>query len=350
MNSMKRWSGWVGMALLGALMALPAAAQRSGGIKGNVLGVDGKPLPDAVVTFTRTDTTGTFTVKTDKKGNFNENTLPVGTFDITVTPPGGQAVDVEKGVATVQGKTAEIKPNLKVLALAEAGAAPPPGMSKEEAAAYAAKVKEQEAANKKLGQLNGLLQQNQQFLDQKQYDQAIGVMEQAVALDQTHDVLYANLAKDYDLNKQYDKAADAYQKAIALKPANAGYLINLGTTLSNAGKIDEANAEFAKAAAVDPTQAKTAMYNTGVVLLNKGNLSAAGAAFDKLVAIDPSNADAWYYKGLCMLGQATTDPKTNKIIPPPGTEEALQKSLQLAPNGPNAANAKAALQSLKGGQ
>lgn len=349
MKTMKRFNLLVGVALLGALMAVPAAAQFSGGIKGKVLGLDGKPMPKAEITFIRTDMKGTYSVKTDKKGDYGHYALPVGTYNISIKN-GSQDTVVEKGVNTRIGQTQEVNINLKVLAAAENGAAPPPGMSKEEAAAYEKKVKEEAAANKKLGTLNSLLQQNKQFVDAKQYDQAISVMEQAVALDQTHDILFANLAEDYSQAKQYDKAAEAYQKAIALKPTNAGYMINLGTVLSKAGKVDEANTEFAKAAAVDPTQAKMAMYNSGVVLLNQGNMDAAAAAFEKLLAIDPSNADAWYYKGICLLGKSTTDPKTNKLIPPAGTVEALQKSLQLAPNGPNAANAKAALQTLKGGQ
>jgi len=349
MKTMKRFSLLVGVALLGALMAVPAAAQFSGGIKGHVVGLDGKPMQKGEITLLRTDMKATYTVKTDKKGNFGHYALPVGTYDIGLKVNGKDTV-VERGVKTVMGQPQVVNINLPALAAAENGTAPPPGMSKEEAAAYEKKVKEEAAANKKLGTLNTLLAQNKQFVDAKQYDQAIKVMEQAVALDQTHDILFANLAEDYSQAKQYDKAADAYQKAIALKPANAGYMINLGTVLSKAGKVDEANTEFAKAAAVDPTQAKMAMYNSGVVLLNQGNMDAAAAAFDKLLAIDPNNADAWYYKGICLLGKATTDPKTNKLIPPAGTVEALQKSLQLAPNGPNAANAKAALQTLNGGQ
>ncbi len=349
MKTMKRLSWLVGVALLGGLMAVPMAAQVSGGIKGKLIGLDGKPAAKTVITFTRTDAKGTFTLKTDKKGNYGYYTLPVGKFNISVAVNGQETV-VERGVTTVVGQAMVVPINLQVLSAAENGTAPPPGMTKAEAAAYEAKMKEEAEANKKLGTLNSLLKQNKQFVDAKQYAQAVAVMEQAVTLDQKHDVLFANLAEDYNHNKQYDKAAEAYEKAIALKPNYAGYMINLGTVLSKAGKVDEANEEFAKAAAVDPTQAKMAMYNSGVVLLNHGNMDAAAAAFDKLLTNDPNNADAWYYKGICLLGKATTDPKTNKLIPPPGTVEALQKSLQLAPNGPNAANAKAALQTLQSGQ
>ncbi|MGH9394817.1 MAG: tetratricopeptide repeat protein [Terriglobales bacterium] len=347
--TMKRISWLAATGLFGALCVLPGLGQTSGGIKGQVIGVDGKPMPKAELIITRTDVPATYKVTTDKKGNFGYYTLPLGTYDIAIKGSDGSAIPVEKGVATHVGEAQQAVINLKLLQAAASGEAPPPGMTKEQAAEYEKKIKDQEDKNQKLGKLNTLLQQNKQFLEAKQYDQAIAVMEQAVALDQTHDILFANLAEDYSDAKQYDKSADAYQKAIALKPRDAGYLINLGTVLSKSGKIDEANAEFTKAAAMDPTQAKMAMYNTGVVLLNQGNIDAADAAFDKLLVLDPSNADAWYYKGICLLGKAQSDPKTNKLIPPPGTVEALKKSIALAPNGPNAANAKAALDTLGGG-
>lgn len=351
MNWMKRLGPLAGMVLLAGVATLPLAAQMSGGIKGKVLGPDGKPLEKAQITITRTDVPGKYEIKTDKHGNYGYYALPLGTYNISLTDPSGKQLTMRQGVQTHVGESVEVDGNLKQIADDEAAMAAgkaPPGMTKEQAAAYEKKVKEQEEQNKKLGALNGLLAQNKQFVDAKDYDKAIAVMEQAVALDQTHDILYANLADDYTKAKQYDKAADAYQKAIALKPTNAGYEINLGSVYADAGKVDEANAAYAKAAQLDPTQAKMAMYNSGVVLLNQGNLDAASAAFDKLLAIDPQNGDAWYYKAICLLGSAKSDAKGN-VIAPPGAVEALQNSLKYSPNGPNAATAKAELQTLKGG-
>ncbi len=342
-----------GLAVAAIMLAGASAlsAQMSRGFRGNVVGVDGKPLVKAVVTFVNVENNAKYTIKTDKKGNFAYYTLPLATFDVTVTPPGGgEPVLIQKGLKSEFGTTVRFTINMALVEQQAAGeGAPPPGMTKEQAADYAKKVAAANAANAKVGQLNTLLKQNKEFVAAKQYDKAVAVMQQAVAIDQTHDVLYANLAEDLDHAKHYNQSAAAYQKAIALKPTDAGYVINLGTVLSKAGKIDEANAAFAKAAAMDPTQAKTAMYNMGVVLLNQGNMAGAEAAFTKLLTLDPTNADAWYYKGICLLGQAKTDPKTQKLIPPPGTAEALKQSIKLAPNGPNAKNAQAALQTIGGG-
>ncbi len=350
MKIVQRLSAMAGMALLGALMLLPAAAQKVGGIKGTIIGLNNKPLVNGQVIFTRTDAKGEVKLTTNKKGEFETDNIPVGTYNMSVVAATGQSLDVEDGIKTLDGKMLNAHVNLAVIAAAVNGAPPPKGMTAEEAAAYAARKKEAEAKNAKMGQLNTLLAQNKQFYEAKQYDQAIGVMEQAVAIDQKHDILFANLAEDYAGAKQYQKAADAYQKAIALKPADAGYEINLGSVLAESGDTAGANAAFAKAAQIDPTQAKTAIYNEGVVLYNKNDITGAEAAFTTSLALDPSNADAWYYKGMCLVNQATTDPKTNKMIPVPGTKEALQKVISLAPNSPNAATAKAILQTIGGGE
>lgn len=346
MKIMQRLAHTGGIALLGAAMLLPVAAQNAGGIKGTILGLNSKPLPNAEVTFTRTDKKGEVKLKTDKKGQFETNNIPVGTYNMSVMAGTGQLIDVQDGIQTIAGKMLNAHVNLAVIAAAINGGPPPKGMSDEEAAAYAAHKKEAEAKNAKMGQLNTLLAQNKQFYEAKQYDQAIAVMEQAVAIDQKHDILYANLANDYAGAKQYQKAADAYQKAIALKPTDAGYQINLGSVLAESGDTAGANAAFAKAAELDPTQAKTAIYNEGVVLYNKNDIKGAQAAFTKTLALDPNNANAWYYKAMCLVNQATTDPKTSKMIALPGTKEALQKVISLAPNSQNAATAKAILQTI----
>ena len=49
---------------------------------------------------------------------------------------------------------------------------------------------------------------------------------------------------------------------------------------------------------------------------------------------DPTRAEAYYQKGVNLLGKATL--QGDKTIAPPGTAEAFQKYLELAPTGPNA--------------
>ena len=104
------------------------------------------------------------------------------------------------------------------------------------------------------------------------------------------------------------------------------------------------SASAAASAAADPTNAAGAYFNIGAVYTNAGRPDDANAAFDKCLAADPNRAEAYYQKGVNLLGKATL--QGNKTIPAPGTVEALQKYLELAPTGPNAQSAKDLLTSL----
>ena len=101
---------------------------------------------------------------------------------------------------------------------------------------------------------------------------------------------------------------------------------------------------YEEAAKVDPTQAATAYFNEGAVYTNAGRVDDANAAFDKCITTDPTRAEAYYQKGVNLLGKATL--KGDKTIAPPGTAEAFQKYLEVAPNGPNAQSAKDLLTSI----
>lgn len=349
---------FAGLLFVAMMAVLPAAAQMSG-ITGKVTGVDGKPLVGAMVEFTRTDIAGHYQVKTDKKGHYGHYGLPFGTYNLALVDNGKTLYTLNK-IQTHPGDPQEIDINLQKEAqahqqqaqqvqqqLASGGEVKAPkGMSKEEAAKYEEAIKKQQAEIKKVGQLNVLLRQNKQYADAQQWDQAVQTMEQAVAMDQTHDILYANLGQDYMGAKQYDKAIDAYQKAIALKPTQADYYINLGNAYSKAGKNDEAAAQFSKAAQIDPANAKMAYFNEAAVFYNSGKMDEAGQAIEKLLQVDPNNAMGWYLKGQILLGKASVDPKTGATTPAPGTVEAFQKYLALAPTGPYADSVKSTLQLL----
>jgi hypothetical protein len=89
-------------------------------------------------------------------------------------------------------------------------------------------------------------------------------------------------------------------------------------------------------------------YSNEAIVLAKfgGNPDAVVAAADKAIAADPNKPIPYYLKGQALIGKATVDPKTSKIVAPPGCEEAYQKYLQLDPNGPMAADAKNILEQI----
>ena len=74
------------------------------------------------------------------------------------------------------------------------------------------------------------------------------------------------------------------------------------------------------------------------MLTNAGKVDDAITAFDKVIAADPTKADAYYWKGVNMIGKATL--KGDKMVAPDGTADAFNKYLELAPTGSYAHAAK----------
>ena len=67
-------------------------------------------------------------------------------------------------------------------------------------------------------------------------------------------------------------------------------------------------------------------------------------AFDKVITSDPNRADAYYWKGVNMIGKATL--QGDKMVAPPGTADCFQKYLELQPTGTYADAAKQMLASI----
>ena len=74
----------------------------------------------------------------------------------------------------------------------------------------------------------------------------------------------------------------------------------------------------------------------------------AVAPLQKATQVDPKNPDGWYLLGASLLAAMDYKQEGEKItyIVQPGTAEAYQKYLELAPTGPHAQEAKEALESL----
>ncbi|MGH9489064.1 MAG: tetratricopeptide repeat protein [Terriglobales bacterium] len=342
------------MAVLLAL-AIPAFGQ-VGGIQGKATNQQGQPIAGGTVVFLRQDISGKYEVKTNKKGHYGHYGLPLGEYDIVLYGPDGKKIYEWRAVRNSPGSPTTVDFDMKKL---DSKSYREAHMT---AAQRAAQQKQQEAAakqNKQLGTINGLMKQNQQFAAAGQWAQAITTMQQAQQLGQglkltkqSQAAIMANLGNDYNGAKQYPQAITAYQQALALDPTDqqlAGNVYtNLGTALVHQGKMDEAVQDFDKAATLNPANAKTAYYNEGAILYNSGKMDAAAAAFTKAIQADPNYAQAWYEKGMSLVGKGTINPKTGATTYPAGTAQAFRMYLKLAPNGPNAASAKALLQGITG--
>ncbi|MGH9407447.1 MAG: tetratricopeptide repeat protein [Terriglobia bacterium] len=205
-----------------------------------------------------------------------------------------------------------------------------------------AKALEQNAAAAKQNQAFKNLKQafdsGQALEQQGQYAQAAQTFERAVPMAQgkgqekNFTVILSHAGDSWDKAKQYDKAVADYQKVIAADPTNADYVNTLGSIYTHMGKTDLALQQFQKAAQMNPAGAGRYDFNIGVVELNAGKTDDAAAAFKKATQVDPNNADAYYYEAQALLGKASTS-ADGKVVPAPGTVEALESYLRIAPTG-----------------
>jgi len=159
---------------------------------------------------------------------------------------------------------------------------------------------------------------------------------------------------DDDVMKLYTDSVESFKKSADLdaaskKPtphAQATAYNQMGNSLAKAGKIPESSAAFEKAVTLEPTMGGMYYNNEAAVLFNAGNNEAALAAAEKAIAADPNRPDPYFIKGQVLIAKTTLDPKTNKLIAPPGCAEAYQKYLELAPDGPQAPTVREVLTSL----
>ena len=87
-------------------------------------------------------------------------------------------------------------------------------------------------------------------------------------------------------------------------------------------------------------------FNSCALLYNAGKMDDAIVACDQAIALDPGRADTYFIKGSALFGNGKIG-SDGKYEVPPGTLEALDKYLELAPDGPHASDVHAMLDSLK---
>ncbi len=185
----------------------------------------------------------------------------------------------------------------------------------------------------------------------QKYTEIEGLMQKDTALRPNESVLWAYLGQAEVGLKKYDEAEAAYKKALELESAAKSPKVaiqglansGLGEVYARSGKVAEANAAYDAAAKVDPAKAGFYLRNEAVIFFQANNADAQVAAANEAIKVDPNQAVLYYIVGQGLVQKATIDPKTQKIILPPGCAEAYQKYLELAPTGPYSADAQGIL-------
>ena len=348
----------------------PAFAQASGTVKGVCKDAQGNPVADGVVIWANQDNGQKYTLKTNKKGEYFSLGLTPGKYNVMLyksadDQKAGKEMDHVNGFVV---KLDENSVDFDVKKEQE-DAAKGKGVSAEQLKQMQEQQAKVEKEKSTVGKLNDKLNAARTAAEANppDYDTAIAALTEATQMDATRDLIWFKLGDYYRLSatkqtdpaekqKRLDSAVESYQKAVDLKKGTpdkdaakqaqnlAAYYNNLADAYYRAKKIDDAVKTYELAAQTDPPSAAQAYFNIGAVLTNSGKPDEANAAFDKCLAADPNRAEAYYQKGLNLLGKATL--QGDKTIAPPGTAEAFQKYLELSPTGPNAQSAKDLLTSI----
>ena len=346
----------------------PAFAQASGTVHGICKDAQGNPIADAVVVWANMENGQKYALKTKKNGEYFSLGITPGKYLVTLYK-NADDVKANKELDHVKGFQVQLDDNdlpfdlKKEQESAAKGVGLTPEQLKQMQEAQAKQAKETNTVKA----LNDKLTAAKTAADAGDFDTAIASLTEATQMDATRDLVWFKLGDYYRLSapkqtdpaekqKRLDSAVEAYQKAVDIKKSVtndkdpnatknlAAYYNNLADALYKAKKIDDAVKTYEMAAQADPSQVAQSYFNIGAVLTNSGRPDEANAAFDKCLAADPTRSEAYYQKGLNLLGKATL--QGDKTVAPPGTAEAFQKYLELAPTGPNADAAKAMLTSL----
>ena len=340
-----------------------AFAQNTGAVKGICKDVEGKPIAQAEVEWTGTETGHKYNLKTNNKGEYFSLGIAPGKYNVKLSKDGKELWHFNGLTVGMDEMTLDFDLKKEM-----ANAAQGQGMTPEQAAKMKEATAKAENERKTVGTLNEKLNAAKTASDAGDFETAIATLTEANQIDSTRDLIWFKLADAYRMSapkqtdpaekqKRYEMAAADYQKAIEMRstseaakkdPDNnknmAAYYNNLADVYAKSNKVDDAVASYNKAAELDPAHAVTYLFNEGATLTNMGRVDDAIVAFDKVIAADPTKADAYYWKGVNLIGKATL--KGDKMVAPEGTAEAFKKYLELAPDGKLAQPAKDMLASI----
>jgi tetratricopeptide (TPR) repeat protein len=365
---MKKYFAILLFAALALGLWVPTVSAQSGSVKGVCKDSQGNVIADAIVLWANMENGQKYPLKTNKKGEYFSLGLSPGKYLVTLYK-NADDMKANKELDHVKGFQVNLDENELPFDLKknQEEAAKGQGLSPEQLKQMQEAQAKQAKETNTVKSLNEKLNAAKTAADAGDYDTAIAALTEATQTDATRDLVWFKLGDYYRMSapkqtdpaekqKRLDSAVGAYQKAVDIKKSTtndkdpnaaknlAAYYNNLADAYYKAKKIDDAVKTYEMAAQIDPSSVAQSYFNIGAVYTNSGKPDEANAAFDKCIAADPTRAEAYYQKGLNLLGKATL--QGDKTVAPPGTAEAFQKYLEVAPTGPNADSAKALLASL----
>ncbi len=366
----KQFALFVFVLLMLGLCVPPVFAQASGTVKGVCKDLTGQPVVDGVVVYANLDNGQKYTLKTNKKGEYFSLGIASGKYQVVLYKNADDA-KANKEMFHVAGFQVQLDENVLDFDLQkeQQKAAQGQGLTPEQIKQRQEAEEKAKKENLTIKVLNEKIVAANAAVKAGDFDTAISTLSEALQMDTTHDVIWAQLGDAYrgsalkqtdpaEKLKRFQEAITDFQKAIDIKQKAmetgpkkpddnsrlAEYYNHLGDVAAKAGKLDDAVKAYTQAAQINPEGAAGYYYNAGAVLTNAGKIDDAIAAFDKCIAADPTKADAYYQKGVNLIGKATL--QGDKMVAPAGTAEAFQKYLSLQPAGTYADVAKQMLSSI----
>ncbi|HXE74811.1 MAG TPA: tetratricopeptide repeat protein [Candidatus Xenobia bacterium] len=313
----------------------PGRAQETGAFSGIVLDEAGEPLVGAVVIVRRLEFNLEWKTETDLQGRFYYGGFQPGRYRVsvqrnervvwstyTVLPPGGElryTIDLKK-----MREEAERLGRLD------------PGLEQRREAERLRQAREDE--------LERHYTSGARALADGKPEEAIREYQALIEKQPGQSTPHSLLGSAYAAAGRLEEAASAYRRALELEPREAAHHNNLGLVLIRSGQLDDGLRHIERAAQLDPERAATYEFNLGAALLNAGRPGDALAPLRRAVRSDPTFALGQYFLGLALL--RTSPRRGEQIDARVGTAEAFQRYLQLAPDGPYAADARAHLKQL----
>jgi hypothetical protein len=358
------WLGLLAFAAVPVLAQAPPAAGATGKIHGHVINPTGAPQTSGSINLsTDNGRTTKYTFEVDAQGSY-AGEAPAGTYTLIFrqkdTPP-DKMVDSIENVKITAGEDVQADDDMSRQAFVDKL----PEDQKKALEDIRKHNSEALKTNEVIKNLNADLKTvtqdikdadaaraaKQKDVETAKFTEIETLMLKDTQLRPNEPILWAYLGLGQAGLKKYDEAEASYKKSIELasaaktpKPeilgmANSG----LGEIYARSGKVPEANAAYAEAAKADPAKAAFYLRNEAVIFFQANNAQAQIAAAQEALKSDPNQPVLYYIIGQGLVQNATVDPKTNKILLPPGCAEAYQKYLELAPTGPYAADAQGIL-------
>jgi Tfp pilus assembly protein PilF len=144
------------------------------------------------------------------------------------------------------------------------------------------------------------------YMNEKNYDRAIRDYSKAIELNPNYTEAYNNRGNIFKNNKNYDRALEDYNKAIELNPKLTEAYNNRGVVFINKNRNADAISDFNKAIELKPNLTE-AYNNRGVVFINENKNTEAISDVNKAIELDPDFADAYNNRGIIFYREKKYD-------------------------------------------